>query len=425
MKQILLLISAILVGSVLFGATNLFAQPKKIAIPPILERFMKHGIPAPGERSGLDTSSSPDSVKAWIPLKAEEWAVKAPTLIGKDVEVFGDLSTQFFISRKSGLNNSGWMRDSMNKELLIVLFDKASDEQIAWMTKNKCRETCPGVFVRGRVVSSRKLRLKEVSFESRAGLEPAGVAVAEAAVKDTSSGNAKVLLPPGTVPPDSVYRWFTEIPSDSVADVQNQSMAARIAARADYIQNRDHNNARGRVPGPVRPADFSTTYRSIRDTRLLNVFAAYPWDVGQNSWPRVVLIVEDVSKGGGSSSLVYKTAGEKIADKCFRVSAKLWTGPAHSEDIPPFNWCLSEMRFNTSYNEVALWGMTPKTSMSNKAMGPKGTLGPDPPYLPAPEHHYDQWYFPDTIMLGNLLLDMGFSFGVPDGRVWIVNQIKH
>src|SRR5450759_1886811 len=50
------------------------------------------------------------------------------------------------------------MRDAGNKELATVLFDQIGDAQIAWMRKNRCSETCSGIFVRGEVVSDRLRR---------------------------------------------------------------------------------------------------------------------------------------------------------------------------------------------------------------------------------------------------------------------------
>jgi hypothetical protein len=98
----------------------------------------------------------------------------------------------------------------------------------------------------------------------------------------------------------------------------------------------------------------------------------------------------------------------------------LWTGPASSQEIAPFNWCLSEMRFNVAYNDVGYWGRTPKTSMSEHNTGADRTLGPNPPYLPVPKFQFRDGLYGETIMLGNILLDMNFGLGVPDGRVWIV-----
>jgi hypothetical protein len=196
-------------------------------------------------------------------------------------------------------------------------------------------------------------------------------------------------------------------------------MWEKMTARSDAVRERDLDMSKGRIPGPTRPADYSTSYRSIRDTRLFNVFEKYPWNSSYTPWPRVVLVVEDQTNGG-TSSFMYLKPGDEIRDRCFKVSARLWTGPAHSEDIAPFDWCLSEMRFNVSYNSVPDWAHTPKTSMTDH--GPPGTMGPNPPYMPAADHHFSEWEYADTIMLGNLLLDMGFSFGVPDGRVWVLDH---
>lgn len=177
------------------------------------------------------------------------------------------------------------------------------------------------------------------------------------------------------------------------------------------------------IPGPERPANFETYYRSIRDTRLSKVFVNYPWNTGRNAWPRVALVVEE-EPIGGTGVLGYMQGGDKIKDRCWRLRARLWTGPAASQDIAPFNWCLSEMRFNVSYNDVALWGLTPATSMAEHNTGPNRTLGPNPPAILAPRFHYADGSHSDTIMLGNILLDMSFSLGVPDGRVWIVDGTK-
>jgi hypothetical protein len=42
--------------------------------------------------------------------------------------------------------------------------------------------------------------------------------------------------------------------------------------------------------------------------------------------------------------------------------------------------------------------------------------------LPAADHHFSEWEYADTIMLGNLFLDMGFDCRVPDGRVWVLDH---
>jgi hypothetical protein len=68
--------------------------------------------------------------------------------------------------------------------------------------------------------------------------------------------------------------------------------------------------------------------------------------------------------------------------------------------------------------------MSPKSMMSNQNTGPEVTTGPNPPYIPVPRFHFDDRGHSDVIMLGNLMRDMGFSYGVPDGRVWIVQTVK-
>jgi hypothetical protein len=371
-----------------------------------------------------DTSSSPDSVTVWIPLTMGEWAEKAPSLLGKDVEVSGNLLTMPFIRRTDTFSNSADMVDEDYNRLVHVLFDRAGDDQIKWMMKNKCSTTCKDLFIRGRVVRPTQLRMKDISFDSHAGVEAPGVAIAPAPDAESAAGVAKVLLPAGMVPAKTDRRWATEIPTDTLAAgwekaASHKSMWEKLTARSDAGRERDLDMDRGNIPGPTRPADYSTSYRSIRDTRLSNVFAKYPWNSSYTPWPRVVLVVEEATTGG-TPSFMYLKPGDAIRDRCFRVSARLWTGPAHSEDIAPFDWCLSEMRFNVSYSHVPDWAHTPKTSMTDR--GPPETMGPNPPYLPAADHHFSEWEYADTIMLGNLFLDMGFDCRVPDGRVWVLDH---
>jgi hypothetical protein len=338
------------------------------------------------------TVGSVSADSGWTLVPASDWRTQSPGLVGSRVEVSGNLSTQLMINRRSSFSNTGWMTDAGNKKLATVLFDQIDDEQIAWMRKNRCSETCAGVFVRGVVVSgggSRApiLRMIDVSFESRAGGVAASMVQLDSAHGDTPAVE-KQLLPPGGVP-----------------------------------TTRDLNRQKGMIPGSERPANFDTYYRSIRDTRLSKVFVNYPWNTGRNAWPRVALVVEEAPTGG-TGALGYMRGGDKIKDRCWRLRARLWTGPAASQDIAPFNWCLSEMRFNVPYDDVALWGMTPATSMAEHNTGPDRTLGPNPPYLAAPRFHYADGSHGDTIMLGNILLDMSFGLGVPDGRVWVADGAK-
>ena len=361
----------------------------------------------------------------WIPVAAGEWKARAGSLVGKSVELSGKIETMILVDPKSAFSNIGWMRDADGVEIAHVLFDQAGPGEIQWMAKNRCHEGCVGVFVRGVVVTvpherEPVLRMKEISFESRAGAAPTELVSIAGGADSAAPGAEKPLLPPGGLPgTEGGANGSFAIPTPSPVESGDKSTWGQMTARSEEMRQRDYNMDRGIVPGPERSDSFETAYRSIRDTRLNNVFAAFPWNTGRDPWPRVVLIVEEKPQLG---SLLYKRPGDVIEDRCWRVSAKLWTGPAASETISPFNWCLSEMRFNEPYGDVALWGKTPKTSMLNQNTGAARTLGPNPPYVPAPDRQYRDGANFDTIMLGNLLLDMGFSLGVPDGRVWIVDK---
>jgi hypothetical protein len=380
----------------------------------------------PTGRTATDGGGVPAD-SGWTLVSASDWLARAPALAGRRVEVSGNLSTQLMVNPHSNFSNTGWMRDAGNKELATVMFDQIGDAEVAWMRKNRCSNTCEGVFVRGEVVSGRGsrapiLRMIDVSFESRAGGVAASMVQLEPPPANTSAVH-KQLLPPGGVPTALGASAVTQMPETTPDSTAGKSMSQKMEDRSRSIRQRNMNIEKGQIPGPERPANFETSYRSIRDTQLSNVFVNYPWNVGRNSWPRVALVVEE-KPTGGTGALGSLQPGDKIKDRCWRLGARLWTGPAASQDIAPFNWCLSEMRFNVSYNAVALWGMTPATSMAEHNTGPARTQGPNPPMIPAPRFHYSDGSFSDTIMLGNLLLDMSFSFGVPDGRVWIVDGPK-
>ncbi len=379
-------------------------------------------------------ASSPQAVASapadsgWTLVPASDWSTRAPDLAGNRVEVSGNLSTLFMVNPRKSFSSTGWMRDAHNNLLLTVLFDQIGDAQVAWMRANKCNVTCAGVFVRGVVVSKggRRafvLQMIDVSFESHAGAAPASMVQLDSAHGDTPAVE-KQLLPSGGVPTTLGASAVTQMPATSPDSKAEKSVWQRMQDQSLSARQRDLNMAKGMIPGPERPANFETSYRSIRDTRLSKVFVNYPWNTGRNAWPRVALVVEEMPTGG-TGALGYMRGGDKIKDRCWRLRARLWTGPAGSQDIAPFNWCLSEMRFNVPYSDVALWGKTRAASMTEHNTGPERTLGPNPPTVPAPRFHYDNGSYSDTIMLGNILLDMSFQFGVPDGRVWIGDETKH
>ena len=354
--------------------------------------------------SETDVPAAGDS--GWTLVQSGDWQTRAPRLIGRRVELSGNLRTQLYVDPNDSFSNTGTMIGPGFRQIFAtVLFNQISTEQASWFRTNNCLQTCEAVFVRGVVVSGQRgpvwrepacrspqppprcaaqsetppvLQMSDISFESRAG----GVAVSMVRL-DTTHGLTpavqKQLLPPGGVPE----------------------------------RHRDLNMQRGMIHGPARQADFETSYRSIRDTRLLNVFANYPWNNGGNEWPRVALVVEE-QPAGGTGEFEHARGGQKITDRCWRLRARLWTGPASSQDIAPFNWCLSEMRSDVAYNDVALWGRSPHGAPTSR------TLGPIPPFTPVPTLQYGDGLRGDTIMLGNILLDMSFGLGMPDGRVWIV-----
>src|SRR3989442_2092506 len=91
-------------------------------------------------RPVLQTASPADP--GWTLVEARDWRTRAPGLIGKRVELHGNLSTQFLVDPGSEFSNTGAMRDTNYHDVLAtVLFDQISGEQIAWMANNKCQLT--------------------------------------------------------------------------------------------------------------------------------------------------------------------------------------------------------------------------------------------------------------------------------------------
>jgi hypothetical protein len=107
-------------------------------------------------------------------------------------------------------------------------------------------------------------------------------------------------------------------------------------------------------------------------------------------------------------------------DACWRLRGRVWTGPAASADVEPFNWCASEMRFNVGYADVALWAGSAMGSARFINTGGQRTLGPDPPQLPLPRAPGRDYLSDEIILAGNLLLDMGFQHQQSDPRVWFI-----
>jgi hypothetical protein len=143
-----------------------------------------------------------------------------------------------------------------------------------------------------------------------------------------------------------------------------------------------------------------------------------------------MIIVEEKPKLNGSMPSEYFHNSQTETDYTWRFRAKVWTDATNSIDIAPFNWAFSEMRYNTPYSEVPIWGRTPKMNvpvpagLAAAAPGTQPAALPIAPRYPLPDSpDYHRLFHYNTIMVGNLLLDMGFRYNRPDGRVWFVEDI--
>lgn len=393
-------------------------------------------------RSGEQIATAPASVN-WIAVRAGELKAKLPQLTGKYIEVQGGLRTLMGVRRDNSFTNAGWVVDSAEKEVGSVLFDQSSDDAIAFMAAQRCHATCTGVFIRGVVVKkgsgSPLLRLIEASHEPRSGMQtPAMKALA--ALPAADPGAAKPLLPAGAVPTRE-----GGLPGAGPAPVQQSAAPAettgakklfgrlKSAGIVKTAEKKDESASKGRVDfhfgdAPVR----QTAYRNVRDTELHQLFKDYHWNTGRTMWPRVALIVEE-QPTGHTASFANPNWGSDVRNGCWKIRAKLWMAHEASKEIAPFNWCLSEatydsirvsattMAYGLAHEGVALWGTSPKTMFSDQNTGPQRTTGPKPPATATPRFYYRMDTNADAIMLGNILRDMAFSYGVADGRVWVID----
>jgi hypothetical protein len=356
-------------------------------------------------------------------MKITDWDEHAREYDGRRVELQGQIQTDLvYEGATAEANISTGVAGPSHR--VRILMDSISPEQVDWFRANHCNLICKGVFVRGTVVSNpfnlgrralkypALLRMIDASFESRAGVAPASFVTIDAAPSGTM-GN-KPLLAPGATP--------TVLPAGAATRVPVQQQTTTQVDHANALRARSQWDSQGMIPGPERPENFETPYRSIRDTHLSNVFARYPRS-GNHMWPRVALVIENGGGGNAPSINPYWRGGEAIPDQCYRLRARLWTGPAASEDIAPFNWCLSEMRFNVAYRDLVIWAHSPASNMLEETTGTRVTLGPNPPAVRPPNWVFGQYFSGDVIMLANTLLDMQFPFAPRiDGRVWIVDE---
>ena len=373
---------------------------------------------------------------SFVPLKATDVPERGPSLLNQQVEISGNFYSPILINPNSDFS-LGKISDpsvdprAMNSKAIDVVFNLVDKDTIVWMAKNMCREICKDVFVRGRLVMRRGhrqpvLEMTQVSFESIAGVEAGGSTEAKVIAAQDRYGVAKPVLPPGSVPTETGWSgWAERIPPTAPGYDAAKGMWRSMVAHSEFQRAADWDQTRAIVRGPERPENFETYYRGVRDTGLSNLFKKSRYQDLTTLWPRVALIVEESPKGGIIAAEYHRVGEMTSSDRCWRLRAKVWTGPARSEDIAPFNWCLSEMRFNIGYASVTSWGMTPKSNMryARASTGKNRTTGPNPPTEPLPKHSgYSHQFSYDTMMAGNVLLDMDFNFHLPDGRVWLVDE---
>ena len=378
-------------------------------------------------------ASSPGG--SFVPLKAADFPERGQSLLNQQVELSGNFYSPILVNPKSDfsrglISNPSVDPRRMDAKAVTVVFDLVDKQTISWMARNMCREVCKNVFVRGRLVTRKGhrqpvLEMTQISFESVAGAEAGGSAEAKLIAAQDRYGTAKAVLPSGAIPTEEGWKgWADRIPSTAPGYDAARGMWKSMIDHSDYQRQAAWDQERAIVRGPDRPADFETYYRGVRDTGLSDLFKPVHYQDRTTVWPRVALIVEERPQKGGIIADEYNRGGKTTSDRCWRLRAKVWTGSARSEDITPFNWCLSEMRYNIGYAGVARWGMSPTSNMARiqANTGSKRTTGPNPPGTPLPQPLYMFQFSYDTIMVGNVLLDMGFSFHVPDGRVWLIDE---
>ncbi|HSV15214.1 MAG TPA: hypothetical protein VLI90_13225 [Tepidisphaeraceae bacterium] len=368
----------------------------------------------------------------YISLTPAEFSEKAPDLLNKDVEVAGDIQLPSMMSRKS----VGTMVDPTSGKVLVQLMAQPGSPALEWLVGGDRQANTHGVFARGKVVTSRYysfpvLQLTDISKESKVKAAAEKKEQVQAVETKEAAGLAKDVLPPHTNPTgEAAKAWLDRIPTTE---------ASYDRAKSVYQNMQDHANWRGQaevddnhalIRGPQRPANFETYYRGLRDTGLSNIFKKFPYQNSHTSWPRVMIVIEEKPRfNGGMPSEFFHNSTKTETDYTWRYRATLWMDATHKIDIAPFNWAFSEMRYNTPYSEVEIWGRTPKHNVP-PAPGVEGTAGdpanpvPIATKYPLPDDPaYHRTFHYNTIMVGNLLLDMGFNYNRQDGRVWFVEDI--
>jgi hypothetical protein len=366
----------------------------------------------------------------YLALTPQEFADKAADLVGKDVEVSGDIIVPQMLSPKS----VGTMNEKASGKVLVQLVAKPGSPALQWLIGGDRVTKNQGVFARGKVAKVRDqfvLDLTDISKESKVQAAANTKANVEAITNKDQAGLVKEVLPPHTNPTgEAAKAWLDRIPSTSPSFDRAKSVWDNMQAHANWRGQAEADDRRAIVRGPERPANFETYYRGLRDTGLSNIFAKAPYRNSSTSWPRVQIIIEEKPKLQGAIPSEYWHSSNKTqTDYTWRFRATVWTDPSHKIDIAPFNWAFSEMRYNTPYSEVPIWGRVPKQNVPPPAgVIAATTTGPSElpiaPKIPLPDRpDYHRLFHYNTIMVGNILLDMGFNYNRPDGRVWFVEDL--
>src|ERR1043166_6194537 len=284
----------------------------------------------------------------------------------------------------------GWLRDADNNELATLLFDQLSDYYLDWMRHNQCNHpACDHAYVRGQIVLDGRrpvLRGYEISFESRTGPTASAVTVASA------NGPGKPLLPSQGVPLEYNSTKCRSCPTapvtpDSTTEPRKGLLGRLLQVAAVLVQKPNDAGAAGSAGGAGkfhygREALPRTYYRNVRDTELNLMFDAWPYNLANNMWPRVVLIIEE--EPAHRMQMDYGDPALEYVDACWRIRARIWTGPATSQDVAPFNWCMSESKLDTAFADGGLWGGRAKTRPAGRGGGGGGGGGPKK--LPPPDN---------------------------------------
>ncbi len=389
--------------------------------------------PCPLAALGQDAPAAGTEVQ-YISLTPAEFAEKAAGLENKDVEVSGDILVPAMLSPRS----VGTMVDKDTGKVLVQLVAKPGSQALTWLSGGDKKTKNQGIFARGKVKivnGSPVLDLTDISKESKVKAAADLKARTEAIDTKDKQGLVKDVLPPHTNPSSEAAKaWLDRVPPTSPEFDRAKSVWENMKDHADWRRQTEADDRRAIIRGPERPANFETYYRGVRDTGLKDLFKDAPYQNSTTSWPRVMIVIEEKPKlQGGMPSEYWHNKGSKTEnDYTWRFRATVWTSEKDKIEIAPFNWAFSEMRCNTPYSEVVIWGRTPKLNVPHISQA-KDAPEPDaatlaaagkPAKYPLPDTPaYHRTFHFNTIMVGNVLLDMGFNYNRQDGRVWFVEDV--